>query len=70
LRFAERDFCIDNLLVQIHSIWWTGLAPREFESSFPGSLISTFLVRLAHPPTIGLLQGPRGGRFLIIEVPL
>jgi len=25
-------------------IWWTGLAPWEFEFPFPGSLISTFLV--------------------------
>ena len=24
-------------------IWWTGLAPWEFEFPFPGSLISTFL---------------------------
>ena len=24
-------------------IWWTGLAPWEFEWSFPGSLTSTFL---------------------------
>jgi hypothetical protein len=24
-------------------IWWTGLAPLEFEFPFPGSLISTFL---------------------------
>ena len=45
---AERDFSIDNLLVRIHfiieMIWWTGLAPWEFESPFPGSLISTFLI--------------------------
>ena len=31
----ERDFFIDNLLVRIHviieMIWWTGLAPLEFE---------------------------------------
>jgi len=26
-------------------IWWTGLAPWEFESPFPGSLTSTFLRR-------------------------
>ena len=25
-------------------IWWTGLAPSEFEFPFPGGLISTFLV--------------------------
>ena len=39
---------IDNLLVRIHFIIvvirWTGLAPWEFESPFPGSLTSTFLV--------------------------
>jgi len=44
----ESEFFIDNLLVRIHSmiemIWWTGLAPREFEFPFPGSLVSTFLV--------------------------
>jgi len=43
----EREFFIDNLLVRIHFIieiiWWTGLAPWEFELSFSGSLISTFL---------------------------
>ena len=42
---SERDFFIDNLLVGIHVIfemsWRTGLAPWEFEFSFPGSLIST-----------------------------
>ena len=31
----ERDFVIDNLLVRIHfvieMIWWTGLAPWEFD---------------------------------------
>jgi len=27
----------------IEMIWWTGLAPRDFEFPFPGSLISTFL---------------------------
>ena len=36
-------------LVRIHFIFvmsrWTGLAPWEFESPFPGSLISTFLTR-------------------------
>ena len=40
-------FFIDNLMVQIHfiieMIWWTGLAPWEFEFPFPGSLTSTFL---------------------------
>ena len=37
----ERDFFIDNLLVRIHffveMIWWTGLAPWEFEFPFPDS---------------------------------
>ena len=36
---SEREFFIDNLLVRIHfiieMIWWTGLAPREFEFFFP-----------------------------------
>ena len=44
----KREFFIDNLLVRIHfiivMIRWTGLAPWEFESPFPGSLASTFLV--------------------------
>ena len=42
----ERDFFIDNLLLQIHfvieMIWWSGLAPWEFEFPFPGSITSTF----------------------------
>ena len=44
---TEREFFLDNLLVRIHfiivMIRWTGLAPWEFESPFPGSLTSTFL---------------------------
>ena len=43
----ERELFIDNLLVIIHfiivMIRWTGLAPWEFESPFPGSLASSFL---------------------------
>ena len=43
----ERELFIDNLLVRIHliieMIWWTGLAPWEFEFPFPGSLLSTYL---------------------------
>jgi len=42
-----REFFVDNLLLQIHSIiemiWGTGLAPWTLEFPFPGSLISTFL---------------------------
>ena len=41
----EGELFIDNLLVRTYiideMIWWTGLAPWEFEFSFPGSLIST-----------------------------
>jgi len=52
----EREFFIDNLLVQIHfinvMIRWTGLAPWEFEFPFPGSLTSTFLVVHNLPITI------------------
>ena len=44
----QREFVSDNLLVRIHfiikMIWWTGLAPSEFEFPSPGSLISTFQV--------------------------
>ena len=47
-RCTEGGFFIDNLLVPIHfiieMIWWTGLAPWEFEFPFSGILISTFLV--------------------------
>ena len=43
----EREFSL-NPLVRIHFIigliWWTGLAPWEFEFPFPGSLIYIFLV--------------------------
>jgi len=46
----EREFFIDNLLVQIHFIVvmfrWTGLAPWEFDFPFSGSLTSTFLAPL------------------------
>jgi len=42
---TQRVFFIDNLLVRIHfifvMIWWTGLAPWEFEFPLPGSLTST-----------------------------
>jgi len=53
-RLTERDFFIDNLLVRIRfiieMIWWTGLAPWEFEFAFSGSLTST-------------LQGPAGSDY-------
>jgi len=39
----QRETFIDNLLVRIHLMRWTGLAPWEFEFPFPGSLTSTFL---------------------------
>ena len=43
----EKEFFMDNLLVRIHfiieMIWWTGLAPWEFEFPLPGNLTSTFL---------------------------
>ena len=56
---TEREFFIDNLLVQIHfiivMIRWTGLAPWEFEFTFPGSLTSTFLTGAARQ------GGPDGG---------
>ena len=44
----QREFFTDNQMVRIHviivMIRWTGLAPREFEFPFSGSLTSTFLV--------------------------
>ena len=49
---TERELFIDNLLVRIPfiivMIRWTGLAPWEFESPFPGSLTSTFLPQDQH----------------------
>ena len=45
----EGEFFVKDLLVRIHfiieMIWWNGLAPCESEFPFPGSLISTFLIR-------------------------
>jgi len=53
----DGDFFID-LLVRIpfviEMIWWTDLAPWEFEFSFPGSLVSTFL----YPTPYTLLPNP------------
>ena len=48
LKYREREFSVENLLVQIHLIVEiiledNSLAPWEFEFSFSGSLISTFL---------------------------
>ena len=39
---TERKIFIDNLLVRILMMRWTGLAPWKFESPYPGSLTSTF----------------------------
>ena len=45
---AQRKFFIDNLLVRIHltiqMVWWIGLAPREFQFPFPGSLVPAYLL--------------------------
>jgi len=58
----EREFVIDNLLVRIHfiivMIRWTGLAPREVEFPFPGSLASTFLLALELFLIIALREDP------------
>ena len=44
---GQKKFFVDNLLVHNHfiivMIRWTGLAPWEFEFSFPGSLTSALL---------------------------
>ena len=44
---AERErFLLTAFLSELHLIieiiWWTGLAPWEYELSLPGSLIPTF----------------------------
>ena len=54
----ERGFFVVNLLVQTHfiieMIWWTGLAPWEFEFPFPGNHTSTFLHQVnILPQTLG-----------------
>ena len=55
----DREFFVDNLLVQIHSmiemIRWTGLAPWEFEFPFPGSFTSTFLGPVSKNPMLNIL---------------
>ena len=52
----ERAFFFDDLLVRIYyiivMIRWTGLAPWKFESPFPGSLASTFLVCSVQTPDL------------------
>ena len=57
----EREFFIDNLLVRIYFIIvmsrCTGLAPREFEFPFPGSLTSTFLTRTVNRVTASERRG-------------
>ena len=59
----ETEFLIDNPLVRILfiivMIRWTGLAPREFEFPFPGSLTSTFLAAM-HWPTRKQAGGTTG----------
>ena len=63
---AEREFFIDNLLVRIHfiieMIWWTGLAPWEFEFPFPGSLTSSFL-----PARKGVSSGKTSSSALLTD---
>ena len=57
-------------------IWWTGLAPWEFEWPFPGSRIATFLederlnwvkLRRDHPPPTWPGVSRRGGHLLRSE---
>ena len=52
-RGAEEGCFIDNPLVRMHHtivmIRWTGLAPWEFEFTFPDRLASTFRVLLLSP---------------------
>ena len=59
---AEREFFVGTLQVRIHfiivMIWWTGLAPCEFEFSFPGSLTSTFLDECGTNKTVTAIFWP------------
>ena len=61
---AREKICIDILLVRIHfiieMIWWTGLAPWEFEIPFPGSLVSTPLGCCKHTNHQQLLKSEGG----------
>ena len=65
---TERELLIDNLLVRIHfiilMIRWTGLAPWAFESSFPGSLTSTFLQQAT---VLALIADQGGGAHWDLE---
>ena len=74
-RPTKKEFFIDNRLVPIHFIfaimWGTGLAPWEFEFSFPGSLISTFLWKACKFTSLisrRTLLGPYG-RYIRTGVP-
>jgi len=40
----------------LEMIWWTGLAPWEFEFHHPGSLISTFLAAARHARNVIVLR--------------
>ena len=57
---SEREFFIDNLLVRIRfiieMIWWTGLAPWEFEFPFSGSLRVTSCLKRSSPDPILLFS--------------
>ena len=47
---SGRELFIENLLVIIEMIWWTGLAPWEFEYPFSCSFTSTVLAVEARVP--------------------
>ena len=58
----KRECLIGIILARVHftieTIWWTGLAPWEFESPFPGTFASTFPALPTHPTA----SGPGPGR--------
>jgi len=70
VRLEERESSlltfVDNLLVRIHfiivMIWWTGLAPWEFEFLFPGSHTSTFVAYWGAVTRRNGLQGHLGNQ--------
>jgi len=68
-RQAEREFFIDNLLIQIHfiieMILWTGLAPWEVEFPFPclaGKHFRKEKQKLKNRPNLGSSPTPAHAR--------
>ena len=70
---GEREFIVDNLLVRIHftivMIWWTGLAPWEFEHLFSGSHTPIYLPRTVKDSgLVEVTQGKKMSRYHLPRV--